>query len=155
MIKVTAASLATQPFLRGLPPHQLECLAETGSDILLPARHRIFEDGGYASRFWLIRAGQVALDLHVPGNGLMVIETRGMGDMLGWSWLFPPYRWALGAVTLGPVEVFEFDGPAVRARLAADPALGYEITHRFLAVAANRLQATRLRLLDLRRDVPA
>lgn len=155
MIKVTAASLAAQPFLRGMSPGQLDRLAETVSDVQLPARHRIFEDGGYASRFWLIRSGQVALDLPVPGNGLVVIETLGMGDMLGWSWLFPPYRWALGAVTLGPVEVFEFDGPAVRARLDADPKLGYEMTHRFLAVAANRLQATRLRLLDLRRDVPA
>ncbi len=72
-----------------------------------------------------------------------------MGDILGWSWLFPPYRWTLGAVTLGQSEVFDFDGTAVRARLDADPRLGYEMTRRFLAVAANRLQATRLRLLQL------
>lgn len=149
MIKVTAASLAAQPFLRGMPSGQLECLAETASDIVMPARYRIFEDGGYATGFWLIRSGPVALDLQVPGQGLVVIGTLGMGDILGWSWLFPPYRWALGAVTLGPSEAFEFDGPAVRARLDADPKLGYEMTRRFLAVAANRLQATRLRLLDL------
>lgn len=151
MIKVTAASLASQPFLRGMPSELLESLAETASDVLMPAKYRIFEEGGYANRFWLIRSGQVALDFHAPGRGLVVIETLGMGDILGWSWLFPPYRWTFGAVTLVPGEAFELDGPAVRARLEADPQLGYEVTRRFLAVAANRLQATRFRLLDLRR----
>lgn len=153
MNEVTVASLAAQPFLRGMLPEHLECLAETASDVVMPARYRIFEDGGYAARFWLIRSGQVALDLQVPGRGLVVIETLRMGDILGWSWLFPPYRWALGAITTGPGEAFEFDGPGVRARLDADPRFGYEITRRFLAVAANRLQATRFRLLDPVRTV--
>ncbi|MBV9380383.1 MAG: Crp/Fnr family transcriptional regulator, partial [Streptosporangiaceae bacterium] len=77
------------------------------------------------------------------------VETLGMGDVLGWSWLFSPYRWVFGATALTAVEAFEFDGPAVRAQLEADPALGYELTRRFVAVAANRLQATRFRLLGL------
>lgn len=149
MIEVTAVSLAAHPFLRGMPPAQLECLAETASDTVMPARYRIFEDGGYATGFWLIRSGRVALDLQVPGRGLVVIETLGMGDILGWSWLFPPYRWSLGAITLGRSEAFVFDGPVVRARLDADPEFGYEMTRRFLSVAAHRLRATRVRLSEL------
>jgi CRP-like cAMP-binding protein len=119
----------------------------------MPAGRRIFEDGGIAQGFWLIRSGSVALDLQVPGEGQLVIETLGMGEVLGWSWQLPRYRWALGAVAVQPTEAFQFDGPAVHALCDADPRLGYELTRRFLDVASNRLQATRNRLLD--RYVPA
>jgi CRP-like cAMP-binding protein len=121
--------------------------------VSMPAGRRIFEDGGIAQGFWLIRSGSVALDLQVPGEGQLVIETLGMGEVLGWSWQLPRYRWALGAVAVQPTEAFQFDGPAVHALCDADPRLGYELTRRFLDVASNRLQATRNRLLD--RYVPA
>jgi CRP/FNR family cyclic AMP-dependent transcriptional regulator len=147
MIEVTAAALAAHPFLHGMSRDHLAALAETASDVTFPARHRLFEDGGGASRFWLIQSGHVALDLHVPGQGRMKIETIGMGELLGWSWMFPPYRWAFGAVAAGPVEAFEFDGRAVRARCASDCALGYELTQRLAQVLAKRLQATRVRLI--------
>ena len=77
----------------------------------------------------------------------MVIETIGMGELLGWSWLFPPYKWAFGAVAATAVEAFEFDAPAVRKLCAADPALGYELNQRITAVLAKRLRATRIRLI--------
>jgi CRP-like cAMP-binding protein len=117
----------------------LAVLAEAAADVTFPARHRLFEDGGSASRFWLIQSGHVALDLHVPGQGRMKIDSIGMGELLGWSWLFPPYRWAFGAVATGPVEAFEFDGRMVRAC--------YELTRRLARVVAKRLQATRVRLI--------
>src|SRR5271170_2897548 len=100
MTEITAAALATHPFLQGMSSDQLGVLAETTCQARFPARHRLFEDGGNAARFWLIRSGHVALDLHVPGEGPMVIETIGMGELLGWSWLFPPYKWAFGAVAV-------------------------------------------------------
>ena len=153
MIEVTTAGLADQPFLRGMSQEHLSKLAEVATVVMIPARYRVFEDGGNATRFWLIRSGRVALDFHIPGRGLVVVETLGMGDVLGWSWLFPPYRWVFGAMALAPAEAFQFDGPAVRARLDAEPVLGYELTRRFVAVVANRLQATRFRLLDL--DAPS
>jgi len=145
--EITAAALATHPFLHGMSRDQLGVLAETAREVRFPARHRLFEDGGHATRCWLIRSGQVALDLHVPGEGPMVVETIGMGELLGWSWLFPPYQWAFGAVALTPVDAFEFDGAAVRAACAADHALGYELTGRLIRILAGRLQATRIRLL--------
>jgi CRP-like cAMP-binding protein len=70
-----------------------------------------------------------------------------MGELLGWSWLFPPYRWAFGAVATGPVEAFEFDGRVVRARCESDPTFGYELTRRLARVVAKRLQTTRVRLI--------
>ena len=77
----------------------------------------------------------------------MIVDTIGIGDLLGWSWLFPPFTWAFGAVTLGPARTFEFDAAAVRAACAADPALSSELTRRVAAVMARRLTAARTRLL--------
>lgn len=150
MIEVTTAALADQPFLSGMSREHLSRLAEAATIVVIPAGQRIFEDGGNASRFWLIRSGRAALDFLQPGEGPVVVETLGMGDVLGWSWLFPPYRWVFGAVAVTPTEAFQFDGPAVRALMDADPGLGYELTRRFIAVVANRLQATRFRLVNLR-----
>ena len=147
MIEVTPAALAAHPFLHGMSRDQLAVLAGSARDVCFPARHRLFEDGGSAARFWLIQSGHVSLDIHVPGEGPVVIETIGMGELLGWSWLFPPYRWAFGAVAAAPVEAFEFDAPAVRERCAADPDLGYELSQRITRVLAKRLLATRIRLI--------
>jgi CRP/FNR family cyclic AMP-dependent transcriptional regulator len=147
MIEVNAAALAAHPFLHDMSPDQLDMLVEAARDVKFPARQRLFEDGGSANRFWLIQSGYVLLDLHVPGEGPVVIEDIGMGQLLGWSWLFPPYKWAFGAVTATQVEAFEFDAPLVRQRCAEDPGLGYELNQRITQVLAKRLQATRIRLV--------
>ena len=147
MIEVTATALAAHPFLHGMSRDHLAKLAEVGSDIAFPAGHRLFEDGGTASRFWLIQSGRVTLDLHVPGQGRTRIDTIGMGELVGWSWMYPPFRWAFGAVAAGPVEAFEFDARAVRARCGADPAFGYELTSRLAQVLAKRLQSARFRVI--------
>ena len=148
MIEVTAESLAAHPFLHGMSRDHLAVLAAAASDVTFPARHRLFEDGARATRFWLIQSGHVALDLHVPGQGRMKIDSIAMGELLGWSWLFPPYTWAFGAVAACPVEAFEFDGRKVRACCESDPELGYELTQRLVRVVAKRLQATRVRLIS-------
>lgn len=145
---VTVCSLAAHGFLRGMPQEMLAELVPAASLVEIPAGCRLFEDSGYATHFWLIRSGSVALDLHVPGRGWMVIETLGLGEVIGWSWLFPPYEWAFGAVAVQPTEAFQFDAVAVRQLCDDNPALGYQLTRRFLAVLARRLQASRMRLID-------
>ena len=137
------------PFVRGMAEEHIARLSEVTPYIAVPARYRLFEEGGTANRFWLIEAGQVALDLHVPGHGPIIIETVGRGDVIGWSWPLPPYQWQLGAATMQPTQAFELDGRAVRGLLEADPVLGRELTSRFIAVVVHRLQATRIRLLDV------
>ena len=150
-----ATALAVHPYLHGMSGDQLAVLAQAAREVKFPARHRLCEDGGHASRFWLIRSGCAALDLNVPGQGRTRIETLGIGELLGWSWLFPPFTWAFGAVAVGPVEAFEFDARAVRAYCSADPALGYELTRRLVRVLANRLQATRIRLISVSAQLAA
>ena len=141
--------LTQHPFLRGMTEEHIARLNQVTRYIAVPARHRLFDEGGTADRFWLIEAGQVALDLHVPGHGPVIIETLGRGDVIGWSWLFPPFEWLLGGVTMQATQAFELDGRAVRAMCEADSALGHELTRRMITVVVRRLQATRIRLLDV------
>ena len=141
--------LAAHPFLEGLTPDRLERLSSFAHRSQFHAGARVFSEGGRADRFWLIRDGHVTLDAHVPGRGEVVIETLGPGTVLGWSWLFPPYRWHFGATAVEPTLTVELDGAGVRRLCDADPVMGYELTRRFIEVVVERLQATRIRLLDL------
>lgn len=147
MIEVTATSLAAHPFLHGLPLPQVETLSALASDVTFPSGRRIFEEGGYASRFWLVQSGRVVLDKHLRDGGTVIIEAVGMGSLVGWSWLFPPYRWTSGAVALTRAQAFEFDAVAVRERCAADPELAHELTSRVAHVISQRLTATQARLI--------
>jgi CRP/FNR family transcriptional regulator, cyclic AMP receptor protein len=147
MIEVTAAALAAHPMLRGMSTDHLAMLAGSASDVAFPAGHRLFEEGGSANHFWLVQSGSVALDLHVPGHGRVRIDTVGLGELLGWSWRFPPYLWVFGAVAASPVQAFEFDARAVRASCASEPEFGHELTERLASVLAKRLQSTRARLI--------
>jgi CRP-like cAMP-binding protein len=141
--------LRAQPFLRGLPDDQLDQLAAVCRHVAFPARQRLFEEGATADRFWLIDAGQAALDAIVPGQGRVTIAMLGRGEVIGLSWQLPPYQWRFGATTTQPMQAFEFDARAVRAACAADPSLGFELSQRFSAVMVRRLQDTRTRLLEV------
>lgn len=112
------SQVRAQPFLRGLPESYIAQLAANAQHVSLPARYRLFDEGGTADRFWIIDAGQAALDVLVPGEGMTVIETLGRGDVIGLSWLQQPYQWRYGAITTQPMQATEFDARAVRRRVA-------------------------------------
>jgi CRP/FNR family transcriptional regulator, cyclic AMP receptor protein len=136
-------------FLRGMTDGQLETLAAAATLTSVPAGHQFFRAGGVPRQFWLIRTGQVALDVDVPGRGRLIVETLGRGEVIGLSWFLPPTPWQYGATAVQPTEAFEFDANQVRQCCAEDPVFGYEFTRRLLAAVASRLQATRARMLDL------
>jgi len=148
MTGVAAPALAGHQFLRGMPAHHLAYLAGVTSLVTVPAGQRLFDAGGVAHHFWLIRAGQVEVDMLAPGAGRVVIQAIGRGEMLGVSWFIPPFQWQFGAVTGQPTELFEFDAAAVRGRCGTDPGFGWEFTRRMIVVVARRLQATRTQLLE-------
>jgi CRP/FNR family cyclic AMP-dependent transcriptional regulator len=149
MITTAYDLLAGHPFLHGMSRQQLDRLALWARRSSFHAGTRIFSEGGVADRFWLIRDGRVDLDTDVPGRGRLVVETLGGGTVLGWSWLFPPYRWHFGATAVEPTLTVELDGKGIYRLCAEDPALGYELHRRFVRVVVERMQATRSRLLDL------
>lgn len=148
MIPTTYDLLAAHPFLAGMPPEQVAQLAPWARRRLFHARARIFSEGGHAERCWLIREGRVTLDAQVPGRGEVVVDTLGPGSVLGWSWLFPPYRWHFGAVAAEQTLAVELDAPGLRRLSEEDPRLGRELYRRFLDVVVDRLQATRRRMLE-------
>ena len=126
--------------LRALPVDHREQLMRLAREVSFPEGTRLFEEGRSANRFWIIRTGTVALDLRVPGRRAAVI---------GWSWLFAPHTFHLGAEATSPVRAYEFDAEAVRAMCRADPALGMAVAEWAGGIVAHRLQSARTRLLDL------
>lgn len=135
--------------LRAFPAAHGERLMGIAREVSFPQGTRLFEEGRRADRFWIIRTGTVALDLHVPGRRAAVIETLGHNELIGWSWLFGPHTWHLGAEATSPVRAYEFDAEAVRAMCQADPALGMAMAMWVGDTVARRLRSARTRLLDL------
>ncbi|MEU2336997.1 cyclic nucleotide-binding domain-containing protein [Streptomyces sp. NPDC013172] len=142
MVSATTMTAALEPVHR-------ERLMRLAREVSFAAGTRLFEEGRHADRFWVVRTGTVALDLHVPGRRPAVIETLGQGELVGWSWHFPPYLWQLGAEAMSPVRAWEFDAGAVLRSCAADTGFGRAIAVWVGRVVAQRLHASRVRLLDL------
>jgi CRP/FNR family transcriptional regulator, cyclic AMP receptor protein len=147
--------IAQAPVFDGLAPEQLELIAGCGHNDHADAGAFLFREGDPARRFYLIRSGTVALEVHAPGRGQLRIETLYEGYVIGWSWLFSPYRWQLDARVLEPAALVVFDGACLRGKVETDHELGYQLMSRFAAVIVDRLQATRLQLLDVYGDARA
>jgi CRP-like cAMP-binding protein len=141
--------LADVPILEGLSGEDLALLAGCAHNVRFAAGDFLFRESGPADVFYVVRHGTVALELYVPGRGPVTIETIGGGEVLGWSWLFPSYRWHFDARAVSLVRATEFDATCLREKCDRDPVLGYALMGRFAQVIIERLQATRLRLLDV------
>lgn len=144
-----AELIASSPVFAGLPPEHLELIAGCAQNVGFDEGAVVFREGDEADTFYLVRRGRVAFELHTPDRGGLVIETADVGDVVGWSWLFPPYRWHFDALAVEDVRAIAFDGACLRGKCAEDPRLGYELMQRFAQVMIDRLQHTRFRLLDV------
>lgn len=141
--------LAQHPFLKDLEPRHLQTIVGCAANVRFDAGQFIFREGEAAKHFYIIRHGKTALEIFVPGRGPVTIQTLGAGDVLGWSWLFPPYRWHFDARAIELTRAIALDGECLRGKCEADHDLGYELIKRFANVIVERLQATRLQLLDV------
>jgi CRP/FNR family cyclic AMP-dependent transcriptional regulator len=150
-----AVALSDHPFLSSIPLDSLRRLAAHVQGHTYAAGDEIFCEGDPAERFYLIRHGLVRLDVEVAGRGRVEVETLGADAALGWSWLFSPYKWHLSATVVDRTSALVFDADVLRAVMAADPILGYELMRRFAAVMFDRLQATRSRLSEAGAAVPS
>ncbi|MGO8723048.1 MAG: cyclic nucleotide-binding domain-containing protein [Acidimicrobiales bacterium] len=151
MPKNTAALVGDHPFLAELPDDMAALVRGCARSVTVRTGEYLLLEGDAADVFYLIRRGQVSLETRAPGRPPLVIETLGPGTEIGWSWLFPPYRWQFDARATEPVEAIAVDAICLRGKVDADPALGYELTKKFAAVMLSRLQAARLRLSVLHR----
>ena len=141
--------LGDVPIFRDMPPEALDLLSGCASNVRFADDEMLFREGDDADVFYVIRHGRVALETFVPARGPVTIETIDPGEVVGWSWLFAPYRWHFDARALGLVRATQFDAACLRAKCEQDPAFGYDLILRFTQVLIERLQWTRLRLLDL------
>ena len=142
--------VAQHPFLRGISPAHLAILTDAAMLAQFDAGELLFREGDPANRFYLIREGQVVLESSAGESGAVPIQVIGAGDVLGWSWLFPPYSWRFDARTVEPVQAIFFYGTRLREQCESDHGLGYELMKRMAAVVIQRLQATREQLLQAR-----
>lgn len=140
--------LAEHPFLRDLPPEDLAAIVGCARNETFPAGSFLFRMGAPADRFFIVRQGRVALGAHSGGREMTVLTVEA-GDVLGWSWLFPPYRCHFDAQALTVVRAISLDGVCLRNKAEQDPLTGYRLMSRFAQVAIQRFEATLVQLMDL------
>ena len=133
----------------GLERRHLELIAGCGANQRARAGEYLFREGDPGERFYLIRAGAVALEIAAPGRDAIVIATLHAGEVVGVAWLFEPYRSQFDCRVLEAAALVCFDGVCLRGKCEEDHELGYQLMRRFAALLAERLEATRLQLLDV------
>jgi len=149
MPETLAQILATVPLFEGMEEDELGLLAGCARNVHFAEGTYLFRKGDPADTFYVVRHGSVALETFDPARGPLVIETIGPGEIVGWSWLFAPYRSHLDGRALDAVRATSFDGACLRGKCDADPELGYDLMGRFAQVLIERLQWTQVRLLDI------
>jgi CRP-like cAMP-binding protein len=141
--------LRAHDFLNGLSEEHTRLLVSCAKNVRFDVGAFLLHEGREATTFYLVRAGQVALEVDVPGKGIVQMETVGPGDVLGLSWLIPPYRSHLDARAVEPVVALAFDGTCLRGKMESDHDLGFTLTKRLFEKAYRRLERVRLQRLDV------
>lgn len=143
------ALVTNHPLLAGLPANMTDFVAGCARNVAVRPGEFLLIEGEAAETLYLLRRGRVSLEIRTPGREPLVIETLGPGMGLGWSWMFPPYRWQFDARALEPVGAIALDAPCIRSKAEADPAFGYALMRRVGTVIMGRLDAAQARLLEL------
>ncbi len=141
--------LAQHPFFAGFSTEHSQLVSGCARNHRFDAGEYLFREGGPADMFFLIRHGRVALEIMPPGKNPIIFSTLGAGEIIGASWLVPPYRWMFDARALELTRTIAIDAACLRAKCEADHHLGYEMMKRFLPILEQRLHATRLQILDV------
>jgi CRP-like cAMP-binding protein len=141
--------------LAGLDPEHRATIAGCATLTVCSPGDVLMREGSPADTFYVLREGAVALETVIPGRGRVTIETLHGGEVLGWSWIIPPYRTAFDARALERTRAIAFDGACLRGRCETDPGLGFALLKVMAGVLSQRLTHTRMRLLDLYAGTPA
>lgn len=140
--------IAQHPFLQGLEPQYLGLIVGCASNVRFKSGQFLFREGEEANQFYMVREGKVALQISTARQPI-IIQTVDKGEVLGWSWLVPPYRWRFDARALELTRAIALDGRCLRRKSEEDHNFGYELLRRFSTIIVERLEATRLQLLDV------
>lgn len=154
-MKTIADLMREAPLFADMRSDRLQLLAGCGHNVQFDEGATLFRENEAADFFYVLRHGSITLETYVPGRGPITIETLAAGEVVGWSWLFPPYKWHFDARAISLVRAVEFDTTCLRDKLEEDSALGFDLMSRFAQVLQQRLRWTRMRLLDVYGDVLA
>jgi CRP-like cAMP-binding protein len=141
--------LRDHPFFKDLNSAQLTLLTGCASNVVFRAGQFLFREGDDADSFYIIREGKVMIETHVPQKGTIAIQTREAGEVTGWSWMIPPFKWHFDARAVELTRAIALDGKCLRGKCEEDHDLGYELMKRFSVQIAQRLEATRMQLMDV------
>ena len=149
MIEGLDGYVRQHPFFAGLGEDDITLLAGCARNVIFKAGTYLFHTGDPADEFYLIRHGRVALEISAPGRNPVTILTLGEGEVVGVSWLLPPYRWNYDARAVELVRAIGMDAKCLRTKCDSDHDLGYQMMLRFVPLLIKRLQATRMQILDI------
>jgi CRP-like cAMP-binding protein len=150
MMKTISISqlLAGESFFQDMSQAQLDFIAGCASNVHFKEGEFVVLRGKPTTHFFLIRSGHAALEVDA-GTKTIVIQTVSDGNVIGWSWVEPPYKWRYDVRVLEDISAIAFDAQCVRDKCEADPVFGYEMYKRFIRIVINRLMATRVQLTDM------
>lgn len=146
---VPVASLRSCSLFAGLTEGCTERLSERADEVIFKQGYQILTEGGDANRLYFVLSGKVALSARSPGRGQLLVQTLGPGEVLGLSWLAPNYHWHFDAHALEEVRALAVDAGQARAWMEADPYFAGKLLMSLVPVLLDRLQQTRVRLLDV------
>jgi CRP-like cAMP-binding protein len=144
-------TLLEHPFFQGMSEEDVRTIADCGSEASFEPGQIIFRQNEEAIRFFVITEGTISLEIQSGETEPLVIQTRGANSVLGWSWIFPGEEWKFNARVIDPVKAVVINTPCLRKKIEQDTALGYELLQRFAEIMVERLQATRMQLMDIYR----
>jgi CRP-like cAMP-binding protein len=149
MIESLKPIIQAQPFFAGFSEAMTDLLVGCAENVRYPKDAYLMHEGQPANDFFLIRAGKVEISIHGAQYGKLTVQTLESGEMVGWSWLVPPYRARFDAVSLEDTRALRFDGECLRGKCDQDPATGYELLKRVSSMLAQRLESSRIQLMDV------
>jgi len=137
------------PFFAGIDPTLVHAMASKAEVRTYEVGDMLVREGKLAEEFFLVFDGKIALEVGASEDPGITVETIGRGEILGWSWLVSPHRWRFDARATKPTKVVAINAATARYALAAHPAFGYQFLMKLLPVIADRLENTRVQLLDI------
>ncbi|MFN7140436.1 MAG: Crp/Fnr family transcriptional regulator [Limisphaerales bacterium] len=146
-MKTLDSIVTSHPFVNTMRPEHLELLCKNAKEVEFAEGDLLFRQGDPANRMYLIQSGKVALEAHEQGK-TVPLQVLGTNDVLGWSWLFPPFSWNFQARATEPTRVIALDGGHLLVTCEENHDFGYELMKRVAQMVIHRLQTTRQQLLQ-------
>ncbi len=151
-MKTLNEAITDHAFFHGMKPEHLAVLLDGAKEAQFKLGEVLFREGEPANQFYLIESGQVAVETREKANDTTVLQTLHNGEVLGWSWLFPPFVWHFQARAVEPTSAIILNGARLLATAERNHEFGYEMMKRVAQVAIHRLQATRKQLIALQME---